>query len=282
MYRECLFEYNGVNSDKYNLMLVYESSSFGAVLTGAEYEAVTDVLPKVSDQLLYGLKYAEKPLSFDIEILSIDTEIPIDKINEIKEWLFGQDGYKRFVTVDERRNYYLDAIIIPNEDVLDVQGLRGFRCTLQNASGFWYKDEDVVHSNLLAVNSLNVKTAKDFPVFPIIEIKFKPFSSEMINEVFNLTMVGEGGTINLSGIMTKNSVTYTIDTKYGTYVMNKNIKGSVISASKFSTPLRLYNGVNIINLSIYWINENDERESLLQYIDSVTYKYKTLHRLGGF
>ena len=240
-------------------MLVYESSAFGSVSTGAEYEAVTDVLPKASDHLLYGLKYTDKPLSFGIEILSLDNEIPIDKIDEVKEWLFGQDGYKRFVTIDERRNYYLNAILIPDEDIIDVQGLRGFRCTLQNASGFWYKDEEVSFNNLSAVHSINVKTVKDFFVFPNIEIKLKPFSKAMKNDVFHLTILGSNGTI---------------------YLSDTNI--SIIPPSNFSPPLKMINGVNIINFSAYWMNEQDKKESIVPYIESLTYRYKTLHRLGGF
>ena len=282
MYRECLFEYNGINSNQYNLMLVYESSAFGSVSTGAEYEAVTDVLPKASDHLLYGLKYADKPLSFGIEILSLDNEIPIDKIDEVKEWLFGQDGYKRFVTIDERRNYYLNAILIPDEDIVDIQGLRGFRCTLQNASGFWYKDEEVSFNNLLAVHSINVKTVKDFFVFPNIEIKLKPFSKAMKNDVFHLTIVGSNGTIYLSDTMTDNNVTYNINTKFGTCGSSTGANISIIPPLNFSPPLKMINGVNVINFSAYWINEQDEKESIVPYIESLTYRYKTLHRLGGF
>lgn len=276
MYRECLFEYNGINSNQYNLMLVYESSAFGSVSTGAEYEAVTDVLPKVSDHLLYGLKYADKPLSFEIEILSLDNEIPIDKINEVKEWLFGQDGYKRFVTIDERRNYYLNAILVPNEDIIDIQGLRGFRCTLQNAGGFWYKDEKITVDNSVT-HSIKVNTAKEFPIFPIIEIKLSPFEKSELPNTIEIKMLNDNALISLSDSASQSETSYSIDTNYGVYT-KAGKKYPIIYPTNLAPLLRLKKGVN--NISVF-VTDSDEK-NVLSKIESITYRFTTLHRLGGF
>ena len=72
-------------------------------------------------------------------------------MTEIKNWLFGQDGWKTLRVLDERQNYNLKCIFEPKEDIVDGIGYRGVRCTIHNISPFWYGDEQIItfnHSDL--------------------------------------------------------------------------------------------------------------------------------------
>lgn len=138
-----IFEYAGVNSSIYNLVLCEINKDYKSLITGAEYEPTVDSLPRSASQLLLGIDYSDKPLEIDLEIINPDENIPYTQVEEIKDWLFGQDGWKKFVLINERQDYYLRALLIPDEDIMDVNGYRGFRCKLRNDSGFWYKDEKI-------------------------------------------------------------------------------------------------------------------------------------------
>lgn len=138
-----IFEYAGVSSSVYNLVSCEIDKDYKSLVTGAEYEPAVDNLPHSANQLLLGLDYSGKPLEFDLEIINPDENIPFSQVEEIKDWLFGQNGWKKFVLVNERQDYYLRALLIPSEDIMDVNGYRGFRCKVRNDSGFWYRDENI-------------------------------------------------------------------------------------------------------------------------------------------
>lgn len=137
------FEYAGKSSSIYNLVSCEINKDYRNLISGAEYEPTVDTIPHSANQLLLGLDYSGKPLEFDLEIINPDGNIPFSQVEEIKDWLFGQNGWKKFVLVNERQDYYLRALLIPSEDIMDVGGYRGFRCKVRNDSGFWYKDEDI-------------------------------------------------------------------------------------------------------------------------------------------
>ena len=138
-----IFEYAGKSSSIYNLVSCEINKDYQNIISGAEYEPTVDTLPHSANQLLLGLDYSDKPLEFDLEIINPDENIPYTQVEEIKDWLFGQNGWKKFVIINERQDYYLRALLIPSEDIMDVNGYRGFRCKVRNDSGFWYRDENV-------------------------------------------------------------------------------------------------------------------------------------------
>lgn len=137
------FEYAGKSSSIYNLVSCEINKDYRNLISGAEYEPAVDTIPHSANQLLLGLDYSGKPLEFDLEIINPDGNIPFSQVEEIKDWLFGQNGWKKFVLINERQDYYLRALLIPSEDIMDVNGYRGFRCKVRNDSGFWYRDEDI-------------------------------------------------------------------------------------------------------------------------------------------
>lgn len=141
MFRECYFEYAGQSSQPYNLMLCYVENSNDAFDSGGKFDLKTDKIPHSHETFLYGKDYSAEPLEFDVELLNLHGSIPQEQMIKIKNWLFGQDGWKTFRCMDDRQNYHLKCIFEPDEDIVDGTGYRGLRCKLRNASPFWYGAE---------------------------------------------------------------------------------------------------------------------------------------------
>lgn len=162
MFRECYFEYAGISSEPYNLILCYVSNSNEDFDSGGKFELKTDTLPRSHETLLYGKDYSAEPLTFDVEIVNHDDYIPLEQMIEIKNWLFGQDGWKILRFTGERQDYHLRCVFEPGEDIVDGTGYRGVRCTLHNISPFWYGEEKEItltQSQLITnFNSANANT----------------------------------------------------------------------------------------------------------------------------
>lgn len=177
MFRECFFEYAGKSSQPYNLMLVYVNNTTSEFSSGGGFDLKTDTLPHSHEALIYGKDYSSQPLTFEVEIINLDDYIPLDQMAEIKNWLFGQDGWKTFKVLDERQDYCLKCVFEPIEDIVDGTGYRGLRCTLHNSSPFWYGEERsvVIDHSALTANTVyakpywftNMYLTRQFGVFDI-------------------------------------------------------------------------------------------------------------------
>lgn len=122
--------------------MAYVNNDNDEFISGGTYSPAVDTLPSSAESILYTLNYSEEPLEFSVEIINPDEAIPFEQVKEIKEWLFGQDGWKRLLLDDSNyKGYYLNCLLIPDSDIVDGSGYRGLRCTIKNISGFWYKDE---------------------------------------------------------------------------------------------------------------------------------------------
>ena len=228
------FEYAGKNSSIYNLVSCEINKDYQNIISGAEYEPTVDTIPHSASQLLLGLNYADKPLEFDLEIINPDENIPYTQVEEIKDWLFGQDGWKKFVLINERQDYYLRALLIPSEDIMDVNGYRGFRCKVRNDSGFWYKDEDVVVPLTYSYTNVysDIKKTIDLDYVPAKmeinpKIKFSTYAPSIkktvdivASENDKLTITDEGSVHSVSVIMDHGSYQ---DTIAGTFSQSTKI-----------------------------------------------------------
>ena len=164
MFRECYFEYSGISSEPYNLILCYIGNSNEDFDSGGKFDLKTDTLPLSHETLLYGKDYSAEPLTFDVEIVNHDDYIPLEQMIEIKNWLFGQNGWKVLKLNGEYQDYHLRCIFEPGEDIVDGIGYRGVRCTLRNISPFWYGDEKeiVLTRNQLITNYNGVDSSTNW------------------------------------------------------------------------------------------------------------------------
>ena len=166
-------------------------------VTGAEYEPMIDTLPSRAESLLYGIKYSEKPLEFEVDIINPDEAIPMKQMIEIKDWLFGQDGWKKlYIKSPDYENMYLKCLFLPENDIRDSSGYRGVRCKVKNISGFWYGNDEIITYTKEQINALTnngaslvdnkyvilhpeIKTQCKEKVFPIL--KFMAVTADFNN-----------------------------------------------------------------------------------------------------
>lgn len=160
MFRGCYFEYAGKSSEPFNLMLYYLDNDNMKFDSGGSFELKTDKIPYTYEQFLYGKDYSEKPLEFEVEIVTPEGNIPYTKMIEIKNWLFGQEAWKELTLIDETQLYHLKCLLIPSEDITDCNGYRGVRCTIKNASPFWYGEEKSITINTNQIIQHNILDSK--------------------------------------------------------------------------------------------------------------------------
>lgn len=142
MLRGCSFIYADKDSKDYNLELYFVDNSTTRFTSGGGYELMTTTLPPKSKTLLYGLDHSAEPLKFDIEILNPNGAISQDEFAEIKNWLFGQNGWQRlFIDDSDFEGLHLECLLIPKDDIVDMSGYRGLQCEVVNDSPFWYAED---------------------------------------------------------------------------------------------------------------------------------------------
>ena len=254
-----IFEYAGVSSSVYNLVSCEVKKDYQNLISGAEYKPTVDNLPHSANQLLLGFDYSGKPLEFDLEIINPNENIPFSQVEEIKDWLFGQNGWKKFVLINERQDYYLRALLIPSEDIMDVNGYRGFRCKVRNDSGFWYRDEDIeiplsfsqtdVYSTIR--KTIDLKYLPDrMEINP--KIKFSTYAPS-INKTTTIEAL-DNGQISITDVDgTPYSVTVATDSAY-----QNTIAGEYDSSTNLFTATSESNIVSGTTYYVrYWIKQDE-------------------------
>lgn len=295
MFKTCYFNYAGEYSGKYNLIMAYVNRNESFV-SGGVYKPILNHLPDSAEALLYGLKYSENPIEFEVDIVNPERDIPMSQMREIKRWLFGQDGWKKLkLKSPDYEKFYLNCLLIPENDISDYTGYRGIRCKVQNISGFWYGDEEIfeltqadlrgnIGSNGNYSFTLNVKSDVNTEIYPIIQCKMVthnltetiPFWIKNYSNNSVLSMNVEGDDLSK---MT--SYLCTIDTKYP-YFSVGNSANSIINfkprISEFSNGIFYLNrGENNIQLAchVQGLNSN------YRYYNPFIIKYTPKYRIGG-
>lgn len=310
MFRECYFDYAGVSSQSYNLIFCYVGTATDSFDSGGKFELKTDTLPRSHETLLYGKDYSAEPLNFEVEIINPDEAIPYEQMIEIKDWLFGQDGWKTLTIRDERQNYCLKCIFEPEEDIADGMGYRGLRCKLHNVSPFWYGEEqeititnEEIIANQITSDSRTFSVQSVFIpddacvgnyVYPICEVTSSrtstPASADYTYIVSRVKAetIAEGQALNnahkfiygnesvvsfKTDGLTTGDYLFSIDTKYATIRVNDEIISSVApqSSTGIVPVLRLRRGNNIIRFS----TSNGE-------VTQIKFKYTPVYRMGAF
>lgn len=313
MFRDCYFEYAGISSQPYGLIMCYVGNSNEDFDSGGKFELKTDTLPRSHETLLYGKDYSAEPLNFDVEIVSHDDYIPLEQMTEIKNWLFGQDGWKTLKLADERQNYHLKCIFQPGEDIVDGLGYRGVRCTLVNVSPFWYGDEREItiynntpaggntlteHCNSNAVSwnifEVNVpeESAVDCDILPtiIIDAKSAPPPFYLVNTsattfedameyadsqfVFQPTSAIRYSTSYLNDHFSEGTAdVVTVNSRYMTIVSGKYPAEFISPLIDTSNPLPILRLHKGVNM--LRINGGNA-------YNSITFRYTPVYRLGAF
>lgn len=194
-FRNCFFEYDGVNSERYNLRLGYVENQTYDFDSGGNFDFKTGQIPYYHEQIYYGKDYSANPLQFEIEAVNPDGYITKKQIIEIKNWLFNKDGWKKFRLIDGNVNRSLRCVLIPIADITEGNHYRGLRFTLRSASPFWYGEEkevvvnnpssNYVYYNGLLFSSFNIEIpnddSTDCVIMPKMLININKTSQSMSN-----------------------------------------------------------------------------------------------------
>ena len=290
MLRGCSFSYAGVSSKEYELELYYLDDNSDKFVSGSDYEIITDNIPMETEQILYGINHSTKPLEFDIEIFNPYRSITIEEMANIKQWLFGQQGWNRlYLDDDDFMDLYLNCILIPIEDVADVTGYRGLRCTVHNISPYWYGEEIITN---FTINSsaptltINVQSQCPTAILPNISFVADNDTSALYIgrkiDVYNRT---NGSQIHLDMISDNENFSdgseWVYNGKYH-YVYNEshNLILPYIASSLPEVPiLYLDNGENEITMSLY--KKTKTYDSITRFT-SASISYVPMYRIGGF
>ena len=295
MFTTCYFNYAGVYSGRYDLIMAYVDRNENFVSGGA-YEPILNNLSDTVESLLYGLKYSENPIEFEVDIVKPEGNIPMKQMREIKEWLFGQDGWKELkLKSPDYENAYLKCLLIPEYDIRDYKGYRGIRCKVQNISGFWYGKEEVLelHQSDLEEHigsngnyrfELNVKSDVDKEIYPIIQCKM--VTSDLTEKIpFYLKNITNNSmlTMNMEGDDLTNMASYlcTIDTKYPYFTVGDS-SNSIMNFKPRINDLKngifyLDKGTNTIDLACHIYSSN----VTYRYYEPFIIKYTPRLRIGG-
>lgn len=298
MFRDCYFEYAGVYSGDYNLVIEYISDDYEELSSGGSYSSIVDILPKTAEHLLYGIQYADNPLEFSVEIINPEENISLEKMKEIKEWLFGQDGWKRlYIKSKDYDGYYLKCLLIPETDITDGLGYRGLRCTIKNISGFWYREDEfsvslnsTSDSSIITVN-FDIDTSVNIPVYPIIEIEKMEGEINWLG-IQNRSVLDNKKHPNIAVDAWKKNIHLTISPRYGTLHTTdsdgntkfRSVESplSGIIGNAIGTPLYLIKGKNELKIDAITTTEAGNKISVLKLLKSIKLKVETMHRIGGF
>lgn len=293
MFRGCFFEYAGIYSGDYNLTMMYLENSSDKFDTGGAYEPITENLPNSAESLLYGLKYSENPLEFSVEIISEDDTIPMEQMREIKRWLFGQDGWKTLRLMDEDyRQYHLKCLLIPQEDIVDVIGYRGVRCTVKNVSPFWYgepktkviTEEDMTGKLTSGLNyelNINVDTDSTLPVPVVINFtepdtydgisSFNTIRSFWVKNVTNGSLLYRFIEYDYKG------ASWSFDTRFLQFkFLDKDSAVGYAPVNVTSEIFYLQQGNNKISIACH------DDENNIMYYKQFSISYTPCYRIGGF
>ena len=290
MLRGCSFSYAGVSSKEYELELYYLDDNSDKFVSGSDYEIITDNIPMETEQILYGINHSTKPLEFDIEIFNPYRSITIEEMANIKQWLFGQQGWNRLYLDDnDFMDLYLNCILIPIEDVADVTGYRGLRCTVHNISPYWYGEEIITN---FTINSsaptltINVQSQCPTAILPNISFVADNDTSALYIgrkiDVYNRT---NGSQIHLDMISDNENFSdgseWVYNGKYH-YVYNEShdLILPYIASSLPEVPiLYLDNGENEITMSLY--KKTKTYVSITRFT-AASISYEPMYRIGGF
>ena len=310
MMRGYCFNYAGKNSLDFKLVFCYVGKSPDSLVAGGEYELSTDTLPYLSEQLLYGKKY-EKTLEFEVEIINPDGNIEFENFRRIKNWLFGQDGWKKLkINANKYRDYFLRCLFIPKENIIDASGFRGVRCTLVNNSPYWYANPVKIKKDISKLRAdenskhnrwfdININSDGEDIILPVIRLKAKdgvPYDDiEFQTEEYKAINDTQKRFVSTSYLYSKpnshSGEVFNLDTKFIQGYFNKTLTGEIIGENEITKDyvklipnnnkpsLYFKKGSNILEIQLLGEYKSSDMADILEWVEI---EYEPKVDLGGF
>lgn len=148
------FEYGGVSSRLYSLIIVNANTSRMVQLSGAK-ESVTIFSRIANKRFLVDDDYSSSPISFDVEIIT-DSDRCLEPVErrQIEKWLFNKRTYRKlymdnaddefgetyeYINGQRKRNY-LNCRFVNPEKLEGNGGIIGHKVTLEADSNMFWQD----------------------------------------------------------------------------------------------------------------------------------------------
>lgn len=221
------FEYGGVSSRQYNLIIANVDTSRVTML-GGKKEGVTVFNKKSKRKYLIGDNYVDSPLSFEIEILTEDgTPFAPTERRQIEKWLFNYRAYRKLYLDDADDEFgesceyvdgkplrnYLNCRLINPEKIEYQGGVVGYKATLEADSNMYWQDAVVKTFDIDNTTSSNtnititVDTDIDEYIYPRVVIRMGANGgaisianlSDDTNRTTQFTGIGANASITMKG-----------------------------------------------------------------------------------
>lgn len=186
------FEYGGVSSRLYDLIIVNADTSRVTQLSG-EKESVTIFSRIANKRYLIDDDYSSSPITFDIEIMTdSDRCLEHAERRQIEKWLFNKRSYRKlymdiaddergetyeYVNGEQKRNY-LNCRLVNPEKLEGNGGVVGYKATLEADSNMFWQDpigqEFAVYNSSESASSnvtLTVDTDLEEYIYPKVTIQ---------------------------------------------------------------------------------------------------------------
>lgn len=123
------FIYDNIPSEIYGLSLVFINQDYNFVPSGSGFEVISEQLVRSPYQKHLG-EIQSPILEFPITIYC-NEDMDVFKQVEMKNWLFGQYGYKKLqICSDDYKTFFFNCKLFPNQDII-FTAFEGFECTVQ-------------------------------------------------------------------------------------------------------------------------------------------------------
>lgn len=186
------FEYGGISSRQYDLILVNADTSRMTQLYGQK-DGVTIFSKIANKQYLVDDDYSSSPISFDVEIMTDDDRClePAER-RQIEKWLFNRKNYRKLymdIADDERgetyeyingemKRNYLNCRLINPEKLEGNGGIVGYKATLEaDSSMFWQEpieqSFEVYNSSSSSSSNITITVDTDLEeyIYPNVTIR---------------------------------------------------------------------------------------------------------------
>ena len=196
-----LFEYGGVSSVQYGLIIVNVNTNRMTNLYG-QRESVTIFSKSANKLYLIDDDHSSSPLVFDIEIVTEDGRcLDKEERRQIEKWLFNRRSYRKLyidISCDDRgetyeyvdgvqKRNYLNCRLINPEKLEGNGGIVGYKATLEADSQMFWQDpieQSFNVDNRSSSSSSNITVTIDTDleeyVYPKVTIQMGSSGGEII------------------------------------------------------------------------------------------------------
>lgn len=195
------FEYGGVSSRQYDLIIVNADTSRMVQLYG-EKEGVTIFSKIANKRYLIDDDYSSSPLTFDVEIMTdSDRCLEPAERRQIEKWLFNKKNYRKlymdiaddergetyeYINGDMKRNY-LNCRLVNPEKLEGNGGIVGYKATLEADSNMFWQEPieqlfNVNNGSASSVSNVTITVDTDLEeyIYPVVTIRMGNAGGDVI------------------------------------------------------------------------------------------------------